>query len=298
MTGLSYLEKKSIRNKKSAKTKKEKFISEEVQMKKILFLDLDGTLTNDEKKITTQTKEALMKIQEQGHIVALASGRPTPGMVPIARELQLEKYGGYIMPFNGGEIINCQTRETIFENVVDKKYLPELIRYARQNNLGLITYDAKHALVATRMDKYIALEAMFINKIPAYMTDVEKYVNYNPNKCLFTAEPTLSEHHERIIAEKFGNQLGIYRSSDYFIEVVPKGIDKAAAIQVLIDKLGISRENTIACGDGFNDLTMIQYAGVGVAMENAVDIVKAEADYITTSNNSDGIAHVIERYIL
>lgn len=266
-------------------------------MKKVLFLDLDGTLTNDEKKVTPKTKEALMEMQEQGHIVALASGRPTPGMVPIAREIQLEKYGGYIMSFNGGKIINCKTNETIFENVVDRKYLPELIRYARQNNLGLITYDAKHALVATRMDKYIALEAMFINKIPAYMTDVEKYVNYNPNKCLYTADPEVSEYHERKIAEQFGNNLGIYRSSDYFIEVVPKGIDKAAAIKVLIEKLEIPRENTIACGDGFNDLSMIRYAGVGVAMENAVDAVKSEADYITASNNNDGIVQVIKKYI-
>ena len=123
-------------------------------MQKIIFLDLDGTLTNDEKKITPKTKDALMEIQKQGHIVALASGRPTPGMVPVAKELELEKYGGYILSFNGGKIINWKTKETVFENVMDRKYIPELLRYARQNNLGLITYDANHALVATRMDKY------------------------------------------------------------------------------------------------------------------------------------------------
>lgn len=267
-------------------------------MKKIIFLDLDGTLTNDEKKVTPKTKEALLKMQEQGHIVALASGRPTPGMVQLAEELELEKYGGYILSFNGGKIINWKTKETIFENVMDRKYIPDLIKYARQNNLGLITYDDKHALVATRMDKYIALEALFINKIPAYMMDVVKYVDYNPNKCLFTANPEISEYHEKRIAEKFGDKLGIYRSSDYFIEVMPKGIDKAASIKVLIETLGIPRENTIACGDGYNDLSMIQYAGIGVAMENAVDVVKAEADDITASNNHDGIAQVIEKYIL
>lgn len=267
-------------------------------MQKIIFLDLDGTLTNDEKKITPKTKEALMEIQKQGHIVALVSGRPTPGMVPVAEELQLEEYGGYVLSFNGGKIINWKTKETVFENVMNRKYISELLRYARQNNLGLITYDAKHALVATRMDKYIAMEAMFINKIPAYMTDVVRYVNYNPNKCLFTAEPEFSEYHEKKLAEKFGQELGIYRSCDYFIEVVPKGIDKAASIKVLIEKLEISRENTIACGDGFNDLSMIQYAGVGVAMENAVEPVKKEADFITLSNNEDGIAKVIEKYIL
>lgn len=267
-------------------------------MKKIIFLDLDGTLTNDEKKITKKTKEALIKIQEQGHIVALASGRPTPGMVPVAEELELEKYGGYIMSFNGGKIINWKTKETVFENVMDRKHIPALVKYARQNNLGLITYDDKHALVATRMDKYIALEALFINKIPAYMMDVVRYVDYNPNKCLFTADPEISEYHERRIAEKFGDELAIYRSSDFFIEVMPKGIDKAASIKVLIEKLGIPRENTIACGDGYNDISMIEYAGVGVAMENAVDTVKEVADFITGSNNEDGIAKVIEQYIL
>ena len=180
---------------------------------------------------------------------------------------------------------------------MDRKYIPQLLRYARQNNLGLITYDAERALVATRMDKYISLEALFINRIAAYMTDVEKYVDYNPNKCLFTTDPSVSEYHEKIIQEKFGEQLEIYRSSDYFIEVMPKGMDKAASIKVLIEKLGIARENTIACGDGFNDLAMIRFVGVGVAMENAVDAVKAEADYITGSNNHDGIVQVIEKFM-
>ena len=100
------------------------------------------------------------------------------------------------------------------------------------------------------------------------------------------------------LAEKFGNVLSVYRSTDYFIEIVPKGIDKAASIKVLIDKLNIPHENTIACGDGFNDLSMIKYAAVGVAMENAVDAVKENADYITASNNDDGIAKVVEKFIM
>lgn len=265
--------------------------------KKIIFLDLDGTLTNDEKKITPKTKEALLDIQKRGHIVALASGRPTPGMGFIAKELELEKYGGYVMSFNGGKIINWKTKETVFENTLDRKYLPDLIRYARQNNLGLITYDNKQGLVATRVDPYVMLETVKINRIPAFLTDVVKYVDYNPNKCLYTVDPEISEYHEKRLAEKFGDVLSVYRSTDYFIEIVPKGIDKAASIKVLIDKLNIPHENTIACGDGFNDLSMIKYAAVGVAMENAVDAVKESADYITASNNDDGIAEVVEKFI-
>ena len=265
--------------------------------KKIIFLDLDGTLTNDEKKITPKTKEALMDIQKRGHIVALATGRPTPGMGFIAKELELEKYGGYVMSFNGGKIIDWKTKETVFENTLDRKYLPDLIRYARQNNLGLITYDNKQGLVATRVDPYVMLETVKINRIPAFLTDVVKYVDYNPNKCLYTVDPEISEYHEKRLAQKFGDVLSVYRSTDYFIEIVPKGIDKAASIKVLIDKLNIPHENTIACGDGFNDLSMIKYAAVGVAMENAVEAVKESADYITASNNDDGIAEVVEKFI-
>ena len=103
--------------------------------KKIIFLDLDGTLTNDEKKITPKTKEALMDIQKRGHIVALASGRPTPGMGFISKELELEKYGGYVMSFNGGKIINWKTKEKVFENTLDRKYLPDLIRYALREEI-------------------------------------------------------------------------------------------------------------------------------------------------------------------
>ena len=151
--------------------------------------------------------------------------------------------------------------------------------------------------MATRVDPYVMLETVKINRIPAFLTDVVKYVDYNPNKCLYTVDPEISEYHEKRLAEKFGNVLSVYRSTDYFIEIVPKGIDKAASIKVLIDKLNIPHENTIACGDGFNDLSMIKYAAVGVAMENAVDAVKENADYITASNNDDGIAKVVEKFI-
>lgn len=263
--------------------------------KKILFLDLDGTLTNDEKEITPKTLKALTKIQEQGHIVALASGRPTPGIVPVAEIVGLEKYGGYIMAFNGGKVINWKTKEVVFENVLDKKYLTPLLKYAKENDIGLVTYDDNQVIVGTRTDRYIEIESS-INKIPLKITDMEKYVDYNPNKCLMTAEPMLAEKHEKILAEQYKNELSISRSADYFIEIMPKGIDKAASIAMLIRKLGMRKEDTIACGDGFNDLSMIQYAGIGVAMANATDIVKENADYITASNNEDGIAEVIEKF--
>lgn len=264
--------------------------------KKIIFLDLDGTLTNDEKKVTPLTQKALLEMQKAGHIVVLASGRPTPGILTVAKAVELEKFGGYIMAFNGGKIINAKTNEVVFEQVLDRKYISPLLKYAKENDIGLITYDDKRIIVGTRMDKYIETES-FINKIPVYETDMEEYVTYNPNKLLMTASPEIAAKHEQILAQKYKNQLSISRSADYFIEIMPKGIDKAASIEVLINKLKITRENTIACGDGYNDISMVKYAGIGVAMENAVDEVKQVADYVTDSNNEDGIAKVVEKFV-
>ena len=111
-----------------------------------------------------------------------------------------------------------------------------------------------------------------------------------------TADEEMAEKHEKSLAKIFEGKLSVYRSAPYFIEVVPQGIDKAASIEKLINYLGIDQKDTIACGDGYNDLSMIKYAGVGVAMSNAVDVIKENADYITLSNNDDGIAKVIEKF--
>ena len=88
--------------------------------RKVLFLDLDGTLTNDDKKVTPKTLKALKQIMEEGHIVALASGRPTPGVAQVAKTLELDKYGGYVLSFNGGKVINWKTKEVIYENALSK----------------------------------------------------------------------------------------------------------------------------------------------------------------------------------
>lgn len=92
--------------------------------------------------------------------------------------------------------------------------------------------------------------------------------------------------------------MGVFRSEPYFLELVPKGIDKAQSLAVLLKEINMTKEEMIAVGDGFNDLSMIKFAGLGVAMANAQDVVKENADYITLSNEEDGVAHVVHEFIL
>ena len=107
----------------------------------IIVLDLDGTLTNRDKIITPKTKKCLMELQERGKKIVLASGRPTPGVLPLARELELEKYGSYILSFNGGRITNCKTGEIIFSRSLPQEANQKIIRLAEEEQVGLLSYD-------------------------------------------------------------------------------------------------------------------------------------------------------------
>ena len=117
-------------------------------------------------------------------------------------------------------------------------------------------------------------------------------------KCLIVGEPTRLAVLEKEMYEHLKDRMGVFRSEPYFLELVPKGIDKAQSLAVLLKEIGMTKEEMIAVGDGFNDLSMIQYAGLGVAMANAQEIVRQNADYITLSNEEDGVAAVVEKFIL
>jgi Cof subfamily protein (haloacid dehalogenase superfamily) len=122
-------------------------------------------------------------------------------------------------------------------------------------------------------------------------------IDFAVPKCLMFGKGNYLGTIEPIIKEKYKETLNIYRSEPYFLEILPKNIDKAYTLSKLVEHLNLTKEEMMACGDGFNDLTMIQYAGLGVAMANAQDIVKDASDYVTRSNDDDGIVHVLEKFI-
>ena len=126
---------------------------------------------------------------------------------------------------------------------------------------------------------------------------VDYVSDYNLNKMLMTAPPEKAEILVEELKERFKDVLSIYRSEPFFIEIMPKNVDKAASLDIMLTSLGLTKDDAICCGDGFNDKSMIEYAGIGVAMENAQPAVKEVADYITKSNDEDGIVHVIDKFI-
>lgn len=264
---------------------------------KLLVLDLDGTLTNTRKEITEHTRNTLMEAQERGIKIVLASGRPTYGVVPIAEILELKKYGGYILSYNGGEIINWQTGEMMYENVLDPEVLPYLYKCSKENNFAIVTYKDKYVVTEHPDDEYVLKEAILNVMETQKVDNFLEAVNFPVAKCMIVGEPTRLAELEKQMYEVLKDRMGVYRSEPYFLELVPKGIDKAQSLAVLLKKIGATREEMIAIGDGFNDKSMIEFAGLGVAMANAQEVVKQAADYITLSNEEDGVAAVVEKFM-
>ena len=255
-----------------------------------IALDLDGTLTNHDKVVTPRTRQALLKAQEQGAIIILASGRPTYGIVPVAECLELEKRGGYILSYNGGNIVNAKTGEKLFSQFLPDAVIPILYKYAREHRYALLGYAGNEIITEMPDDPYVKEESR-INKMNIRKVDnLFETLEPHPTKLLMTGDPTDMIKAEEELVEILGEKMDIFRSAPFFLELVPKGIDKAQSLLRLLSKINLTPADLMAFGDGYNDLSMLKLAGVGVAMANAAPEVRADADYVTLSNEEDGVA--------
>ena len=266
---------------------------------KTLVLDLDGTLTNSEKKVSKKTKSAIMNIQEMGIRVILASGRSDYGMNHIAKELELAKYKNYMISFNGSRIRDLYNDKLLYEQ--NPSLYPEIFKLWREYGVNILTYNREINKMYTGDEKdiYAIIDAQINNYIPLVeLKDFEKELDFPVAKFLFMQDPIKLEWIEKDMQKRMGDKLDIYRSESCFLEVMPKGVNKGNALAKLSELAGLDPDEMIACGDSFNDMSMIKFAGLGVAMEEAVDELKEAADYIAKSNDDDGVVDVIEKFIV
>ena len=264
---------------------------------KLLVLDIDGTVTNSKKEVTEKTRKTLLELQERGVPVALASGRPPMGIGPIADLLQLDRYESYILGFNGARIINWKTKECIYEKTLPVSMPARILEECRSWGMGMLTYDEKRVIAVTPEDSYMDIEAR-INRVRLSVEeDLTSFFRKPVNKCLLTGDPDNLAAAEIELAEKYRHEAEVFRSEPYFLEITPKNVDKAYCLSHLLKILGIEREQVVCVGDGYNDISMILYAGLGVAMKNAQEAVKNVADYVTEHDtDQDGVAEVAERF--
>ena len=266
---------------------------------KLLVLDVDGTLLNNAKEISKRTLATLLKAQHTGVRIVLASGRPTSGIMPLAKALEMDHFGGYIMSYNGGKIIRAEDGKAIFERRINPEQIPYLEKKSRKNGFAIFTYHDDYLLTDNAGDPHIRREAELNNLRIVEEEDFSIAIDFAPCKCVLVSDDEealrgLENHWKR----RLDGVLDVFPSEPYFLEVVPCGVDKANTLGVLMERLGVTRDEVIAIGDGVADVTMLQQAGMGVAMGHAQDSVKICADYVTASNEEDGVAQAVEKLIL
>lgn len=265
---------------------------------KLIALDIDGTLTNSKKEITPRTRYALLEAQRQGKKIILASGRHPIGILPISKDLMLDRYGGFIMAFNGGKIINCQTGETVVSKRFPLEYLSDIVGVLSDSNITINTYDNKSIVANRNINDYTYVEQDILKTDMVFVDDFVSAIRFEINKILLAGEPDEIDRYKEILSSRYDGLLDIYKSAPYFLEIMPFGVTKGSMMPPLLQKLGIKREELIAFGDNYNDMTMIGYAGFGVAMANGENDVKKIADYVCESNDDDGIAKALEKFVL
>jgi len=264
-------------------------------MYQLVALDLDGTLSNSQKEITEKTKQTLMRLAQKGVVIVLASGRPTAGIFKEAKALALDQTGGYLLSFNGARILDYKNNNVIYEQTISSQTAHEMYDRAKQFGLSALTYNATEIITEDIGDHWVQLESFTTKMKIHHVASFKEAIQSPVNKVLITGEPSYIASIVDAFKAPYENRMSIYRSDPYFIECMDAGIDKAASLSELCKKLGIPQENTIAFGDGYNDLSMIEWCHLGVAMANAVDEVKSRANAITKSNNEDGVAFYLEK---
>lgn len=274
---------------------------------RLILLDIDGTLTNSRKEITPRTKEILLKAQASGITLALSSGRPENGLYKFARELEMDTHNGLFICYNGARVLNCQTGEVYFNQAMSIEEGKAVLRHLKNFDAVPIINKDKYMYVEDVFNSHIDYDGEKFNVLSyevrgnGFMLcekqDLEDFADFELNKILTYASPEYLALHYKEMAAPFEGRLNMMFTSPFYYEYTALGIDKAKAIETALIPLGYKKENMIAFGDAQNDISMLKLAGIGVAMGNAVDEVKAIADEVTTSNNDDGIAVVLEKHL-
>ena len=265
---------------------------------KLLVLDVDGTLLNNEKQISKRTLSALLKVQHMGIRIVLASGRPTSGLIPLANALELGNFGGFILSYNGCQVIKADNGEVMFERRINPEQIPYLEKKSRKN-FSIFTYHDDYLLTNNADNIHVRREAWLNHLRIMEEPEFSIAIDFAPCKCVLVSDDEealrgLENHWKR----RLDGVLDVFPSEPYFLEVVPCGVDKANTLALLMEQLCVTREEVIAFGDGVADVTMLQLAGKSVAMGHAPDSVKVCADYVTASNEEDGVAQAVEKLIL
>ena len=268
--------------------------------KKVLFLDMDATTLDDEKRISEENRSALRRAYEAGHEIVIATGRTQASAGALRQKYSLEQIGcRYMIVFNGAAILDCETGKLLYSRTIPMDYVRELVDAARREHIYLHTYIEDKVLTETEdenLEFYLKRTGMSAKLVP----DLKQALMFPPYKMLAVDIRSW----DRLQAFKEGRgswaegKVDMYYSCREYLEIVSEGVNKGAALLRFCELMDIPVSQTIAAGDECNDISMIRAAGTGCAVANALEEVKEAADYVTErDNNHSAIAEIVERFL-
>ena len=261
---------------------------------KLLALDIDGTLTRPDGSISQRTISVVKELQRRGMKLCIASGRPPLGIMPVARVLGMDEFGGYIIGYNGGSLIDYTTGDELYTATLPSEAIPVVVECGRREGHTMLTYVGNEICTEDASDPYVNVSHQR-NGLP--IRQVEDFLHDLPSalpKCIITGDPCEMPALQREVSARLYGIADAYLSDAFFLEVVRKGIDKADALVRLLDHLHLTYEDLVAAGDAHNDMGMIRLAALGIAMGNAHPDVKEVADTVAPRAEEDGLAQVLE----
>ncbi|MBD7913576.1 sugar-phosphatase [Clostridium sp. Sa3CUN1] len=267
-------------------------------MYKLVAIDMDGTLLREDKTISERTKKAIQSAREKDVTVVLATGRPIEGVSRYLEELNMYTDKDYVLSYNGALVQKTLNKDVIGKIALTGEDLHYLKKLSDELKVNIHAFSETKGLITPKNSKYTEVEAS-INNIDIHEINFDTISKDEVIvKIMMIDEPEiLGPAIEKLPKEVF-EKYTVVRSTPYFLEFLNKEVNKGVGVEMLAKHLGIKQEEVITFGDAGNDLHMIEYAGLGVAMANAFDEVKEAANYITDSNENDGVAKAIEKFIL
>ena len=261
---------------------------------KLIASDMDGTLLNDDSQLTPRTKTAILKAIDAGVLFIAATGRPLMRVVDF---LSLFDNDMPCIIFNGATAFMSKSGKVLFHNYLDVSLAREAFSIGVSRNIPMILW-TDNRLWTNRVCENTSEYANLSGSDMTVIKNLDALEGRSISKVLWidTEENTLLQ--QRVMKEHFGDRLNCHRSLPRYLEFVSPRATKGGAMAEIGKIYGIGRDEMIGIGDSFNDISMIEYAGLGVAVANAPDDIKAISNHITLSNNEDGVAAVIEKYIL
>ncbi|HHX94524.1 MAG TPA: HAD family phosphatase [Clostridia bacterium] len=261
---------------------------------KLVAIDLDGTLLDNDKKISGRAKEAIRSVRKEGIGVTLATGRMFYSTRPYADELGLSLP---LITYQGALVKVSGTGEVLYERHVDAGLSQVIVEMAKEEGLTLNFYIDDYVLVE-KITPEAESYARTFNARLREVGDLRRYDHLSPLKLLVI---DYDEEHLDALAEKcrkvFGDVLHITKSMPEYLEFLHPQATKAFGVDAVARHMGLSPQEVMAVGDSYNDVEMFDYAGVSVVMGNARDEIKEKADYVTRSNDDDGVAEVLEKLV-